>query len=244
MEAILDKPNYVAKAKQLIGSAVRTTALVIMPLAAAVTARADIIAQLPTGNFGCLSSNTEATCPSGAGDSQLQSVNSIQGVKLFTGGFVDIFNPSGGGSPDLLLLSAYGNFSGSLSGGYQMPLYYDFTLSGSGTDLGATAWTMAMELLVGGADVGQFTISGSGVGTFSGYGSLTVSSGGVASGANLVVAAAVEVAESSGATDMQVNVPAASTDFNAVVPEPATGGLVAAALAALGLATRFRRKRQ
>lgn len=237
----MDEPDYVARAKQLIGSASRTTALVIMPLAAAVSAQAGTITVLPTATFTCASSN--AACPSGTGDSQLPAMNGVEGVKFYTNGPVDIF--TSGSSENVLVLFTSGALSGSLAGGYQMPVYYDFTLSGSGTSLNSTTWFMGMWIGTPGNLIqGSLIVSGSGVGTFSGTGILTIASGGIESGTSVRVNSEFDIFESSGATDMQVNIPSASTDFNAVVPEPATGGLMAAALAALGLATRFRRKRQ
>src|ERR1700733_7051595 len=78
----MERTNYVAKAKSLMMRTVRTTALVIVPLAAAVNAHAGAIA-LPIGNYTCAyvdnSNSTSGSCS--GGDSQQASLGSgVQGM--------------------------------------------------------------------------------------------------------------------------------------------------------------------
>jgi hypothetical protein len=235
----VERTNYVQKAKQLIQQTARTAALVIVPLAAAVNAHAiTVVPALPTGNFSCQTPN--GSC-SGA-DAQLAAQNGIQGVKFYTNGFVDIFVPASGGG--LLILSSSGPLNGTIAGGYQMPLFYDFTLSGSGNTSGMN-WTLMYSIQpLSGPSGSSTTVSGSGVGTFTSNTSMTVPSGGFAPG-NYTLQVAFRVTPSA-ATDLSVNVPTSSFDFNAVAlgtPEPATGGIAIAGVAAMGI-TLMRRRRK
>ena len=238
----MERTNYVQKAKQLIQKTARTAALVIVPLAAAVNAHAiTVVPALPTGNLTCQTPN--GSC-SGA-DAQLAAQNGIQGVKFYTNGFVDIFNAASGGG--FLGLSSSGPLNGTIAGGYQMPLFYDFTLSGSGNTSGMN-WTLMYSIQpLSGPSGSSTTVSGSGVGTFTSNTSMTVPSGGFAPGNYTVQAhfTVIQVSPSLG-TDLSVNVPTSSFDFNAVAlgtPEPATGGIAIAGVAAMGI-TLMRRRRK
>ncbi len=227
--------------KKLIAKTARTWALMIMPLAVAVSARATTI--LPTAAFAC---NVTGGNDCGEGNfAQLPAQNGVEGVKFFTNGPLDIFNdgqPAEGGFN--LSFETNGSLDGDLASGFQMPVFYNFTLSGSaaGGDFSGTTWTVMMFFFtVADQTGGSFTASGSGTGTFSGSG--TIVSPFVPSGMNMSVIANINVNPGPSVTDLTVSVPASSMDFNVVsTPEPATGGLFGAALVALGWAFHRRKK--
>ena len=92
----MNQIDYVAKAKRLLGNTVRKTALVIVPLAAAINnLQATIV--FPTGNPSCFTSGAAATgCfPRSGGASQLGDPgNGILGVSFFTTGPILLTSPS------------------------------------------------------------------------------------------------------------------------------------------------------
>ncbi len=242
----MERTNYVNKAKSLMLKAARTSALVIVPLAAAVSAHAGSVA-LPSGNVSC-SSNIEAICF--GGDSQLPDLGSgVQGLSFFTsGGFTQTFFTSSGSSVFQMTLADFGTLGGTIAAGTQIPVDWVFTLAGFS---GATidSWTLGFELgsSPGFTDYGAVSGSGLSGGSISGGDTLTVSQD-IASGSTLYESVVLSVnTTNSGGGGIQVTVPTLSTwDFNSAaapaVPEPASVGMIGAGLAFLGALIRRRRK--
>lgn len=236
----MESVDYVARAKRLLQQQARTAALVIVPLAAAASAKASVV--LPISNLSCSTvGESMESCPSGAGAvEQLPDPgNGVEGVKFFTNGPITIFTSGGA----ILQLATGGSLGGAtLPSGLNIPISYDFTSSGSI----ATGWEVEFGIEAGPSsgpfDVGDFTTSGVGVGTFSGTGVLTLT--GPASG-SMFIDASVTVTTTGASGDVSINIPQNSLDLNSPasgVPEPGTMGMLGSALAALGLWMRRRRR--
>lgn len=243
----MERTNYVNKAKSLMLKAARTSALVIVPLAAAVSAHAGSVA-LPSGNVSCSSNISGGTCF--GGDSQLADLGSgVQGLSFFTsGGFTQTFFTSSGSSVLQMTLADFGTLGGTIAGGTQIPVDWVFTLTPFS---GATieSWTLSFELGSSPGFTDYGAVSGSGIsgGSISGGDTLTVSQD-IASGSTLYESVVLSVNTTNlGGGGVQVTVPTLSTwDFNSVaaaaVPEPASVGMIGASLAFLGALIRRRRK--
>lgn len=228
----------------------RTTALVIVPLAAAVSAHASTVV-LPTGNPTC-STNLSGSCPGGV--EQLADLGSgVQGVSLFMNSGGQTFFASSGSHTGLdLALSASGLLvNGPLAGGTAIPVGWNFTLTSTSGSIGT--WNLTFELgsSEGGSDFGSVGVNGSGGGTFvSTPGTfLDVAAGGIASGSTVFEEAILTFNASTNGPplDVFINVPAGTSfDFNstpaASTPEPSSLGIMAAGLAFLG--GLFRRRKQ
>jgi len=250
----MERTNYVDKAKSLMLKTARTTALVIMPLAAAVSAHAgSIVASnsvaLPSGNVSCSTNVVSGSCQ--GGDMQLADLGSgVQGLSFFTsGGFGQtFFLSSGSGEIVQMTLADSGTLGGTIPAGTMIPVAWNFTMAGFS---GATiqSWNLGFELgsLPGFTDYGAVSGSGTGGGTVSGSAILNVPgdiSGGNTLYETVLLSMTVDVAGFGGVT---VTVPNnTSWDFQSVaassVPEPASLGLIGAGLAFFGALIRRRRK--
>lgn len=241
----MERTNYVSKAKNLILQTARTTALVIMPLAAAVSAQAGSIS-LPTTGASCTVAGGDSGSSCKGGDALVNPDPGVgvRGLSFFTSGGQSFFLSSGSAT---LILSDHGTLTGgSIAAGTVIPLKWDFTLSSSSGSI--TSWIIGFDLgsSFTNGDYGSNTFSGSGTGHFTGSGSLTIASGGIAAGASVFESGLISISVSS-FTQLGVNVPPdASLDFgNSVtssVPEPASVGMIGAGLAFLGALVRRRRK--
>lgn len=248
----MERTNYVSKAKSLMLKTARTTALVIVPLAAAVSAHAGSIALPASGGPTC-TLNVSGTCF--ASDSPETDLGSgVQGLSFFTsGGFTQNIFSSGTGITISMTMADSGVLGGTIAPGTLIPVDWDFNmtpLSGSGT---INSWSLVFELgsVLGGNNFGSVGTSGGSIGSsgstiIGGPINLAVASGGIASGATLfeTVVLSMNVTTSLG---VQVTVPNLSTwDFGSTaasaVPEPATTGLIGAGLAFFGALLRRRRK--
>jgi hypothetical protein len=234
-------------------SAVRTTALVIMPLATAVNMQALPITPttLPTSTLDCYASGDGGSGSCSGGATQLSEYNNILGVKLYTDGPVTFSTMSGGTSLLELFIS-----SGSLAGpgiakDTVIPLSYSFELglvpglvddgllrafASSGNING---WTLYYGLTSYGSNVGGVTVSGSGGGLISGTTNLTTTEALSGGGVGLEAQLSVTWTTIGWDDSLSINVPQSSIDFNAVpdesgVPEPGSMGLLASGLALLG----------
>lgn len=241
----MERTNYVNKAKSLMLRAARTGALVIMPLAAAVSAHAASIA-LPSGNVTC-STNADAQCT--GGDVQLLDLGSgIQGLSFFTsGGFTQTFFASSGSST-FLALGDSGTLGGTIAGGTSIPVAWNFTIGSISGSISSWQLDFMLGSTAGGSDFGSFSTNGSGGGTLIESDSIgiVVVSGGIASGTTLFETAQITV-NMGNAGDLEVTVPEGTTlDFQSVasaaVPEPASVGMIGAGLAFLGTLLGRRRK--
>jgi PEP-CTERM motif len=246
----MENTNYVARAKALMMKTARTTALVIVPLAAAVSAHAGAI--LPTSNLTC-KFNDEFTfsgsCNSSVGDTQAAALGGIQGVSFFTTDGPIGFSLSGSTTFVKLIVGAGGPLSGNLTQNDPVGFSFSFNLPSGGS---LTTWqiTMAFGNAFNDSSYGSFSMSGSGVSGSStpesGSGTITIPSGGVASGSTFWETTTI-TATSSGGSFLNINVPSGGTfDYNSVaasgVPEPGSVGLIGSGLAFLGYLFRRRRK--
>lgn len=247
----MENTNYVARAKELMMKTVRTTALVIVPLAAAVSAHGGAV--LPTSNLTCTTIDAFGSGTCTMGDSQQGSQSGITGVSFFTtsGGGPVGFNLSGGSTNITLKVGAGGNLSGDLMQNDSVGFSFNFNLQ-SGGSVSAWAITLALGNSLNDFSYGTFFASGSGgSGSFipeSGSGTIVIPSGGVASG-SLFWETVTLSATISGGSFLQINIPGGATiDYNSAaavqsgVPEPASMGLIGSGLAFLGYLFRRRRK--
>jgi hypothetical protein len=248
----MERTNYVAKAKNLMMSTVRTTALVIVPLAAAVNAHAGSVA-LPTGNYGCstVQDGNNGTC-NGADFQESNLGSGVQGIAFYSNGPISFALSSGGTSQITVTMSDWGTTSGTIPAGTQIPVDALFDLTAS-TDSSIGSWTLTFML--GTAIGNDFYGSASGSGAVGGN-SLTISStldvspdipaGTLYETAQLTFSATGS--ESEEHASASVDVPNVNTwTFDSVaattaVPEPASLGMIASGLAMIGAWIR-RRKR-
>jgi hypothetical protein len=250
----MERTNYVSKAKSLILKTARTTALVIVPLAAAVSAHAGSIALAASGSPSCQTS-ADASCS--AGDSPAVDLGSgVQGLSFFTSGgsTQNLFvNSSGSVTPVTMTMRDSGIMAGTIAAGTLIPVSWNFNmtpLSGSGT---IDSWTLMFSLgsTLGGSDYGSATASGGSIGS---SGS-TVSGGpinlnvlsDILNGSTLFENVMLTMQLDNANDGVQVTVfNATSWDFNSVpaaaAPEPASIGLIGAGLAFFGALLRRRRK--
>jgi hypothetical protein len=246
----MERTNYVSKAKSLMLKTARTTALVIVPLAAAVSAHAGSIA-LPSSGEPTCSVSVSGSCF--AGDAQLADLGSgVQG--LSSGGFTQtmfVFT-SGASLPVNMTMGDSGVLGGTIAAGTLIPVSWDFNmtpLSGSGT-IDSWILTFGLGSSAGGTNFGSASTSGGSIGSSG----ATISGGPInlqvlsdlVSGTTLFesVSLTMDVTTNLG---VQVTVfDASSWDFNSVaaasVPEPATTGLIGAGLAFFGALLRRRKK--
>lgn len=227
----------------------RTAALVIVPLAAAVSAHANIIsgATLPTQNFGCVtggSSSGSQDCTSGAGITQLPGNTGITGASFFTFGPLGVFGTSGSGSADIEMWAGTNSFLGPLT--QNVPLAIDFTIDAfSGGTI--TGWSFIIGLGSGieGTNYGEFMMSGSGSsGSFTGFIPI---SGTVPTDVPFYETWELSAGFQNVIAGVEFDVPGgASVDLQSAaasgVPEPGTIGFIGAGLALLGGMFRRRRK--
>ena len=184
LRAFMENTNYVARAKALMMKTARTTALVIVPLAAAVSAHAGAI--LPTSNLTCTTIDSSGSGSCTMSDAQQSSQSGITGVSFFTtsGSGPVGFNLSGSSTNVTLKVGAGGNLSGDLTQNDPVSFNFNFNLQ-SGGSVSAWAITLAFGNSFNDFSYGTFFASGSGgSGSFipeSGSGSLVIP-GGVASG--------------------------------------------------------------
>lgn len=244
-------------------SAVRTTALVVMPLATAVNMQAAPMtpSMLPTGPMSCYTSGDGGGGSCSGGAAQLETYNNIQGVKLYTDGLVQ-FLASGGGTSVVQLLIQSGGFAGpGIASGTVIPLSYSFELgliqnptdsvSPIQTDTGSIGdWWLYFGFYRNDqyTQIGTARADGSGAGAFSGTTSMTTLAdlpGG--STVDLEVMLWANWSTIGWADSLTINIPQNSMDFNAVpddsgVPEPASMALLASGLALLGWRVCRRRR--
>jgi hypothetical protein len=250
----MERTNYVHKAKSLMLKTARTTALVIVPLAAAVSAHAGSIALPHSGSPTCSVSGASGSCFSG--DAQLADLGSgVQGLSFFTsGGFTQnlFLFTSGASLPVNMTMGDSGILGGTIAAGTLIPVSWAFNmtpLSGSGT-IDSWVLTFGLGSSAGGTNFGSASTSGGSIGSsgstiVGGPINLQVLSD-LVSGSTLFesVALTMDVTTNLGVQVTVFN--ATSWDFNSVaaasVPEPATTGLIGAGLAFFGALLRRRKK--
>jgi hypothetical protein len=239
----MDRVNYVEKAKRLMMGTARTTALVIVPLAAAVSHMQAAAIVLPTSEQSCNVTSDVENFSCGLDVSAL-SGSVITGVQFASSGSVFIFN-SGGGT-DSITMSAGGLLAGgSLSG----TLPVDFNFSGSSGGFNPSgSWTVLMELgsTAGSDNFGSIGFSGgfsnTSGGAFSGSGTLSIS-GSVASEADLFETVVLTLPVNGG-SDVEVTFPFNFDAVNAsAVPEPASVATLGSGLGIMAWLFRRRRKK-
>lgn len=243
----MEQTNYVTRAKELMMKTARTTALVIVPLAAAVSAHGGAI--LPTSNLSCSQTDAFGTvsCTSGASVEQAAPENGIQGVSFFSSNSLG-FGLSGSSTAVTLEYGAGGPLSGDLNQNDPVGFNFSFGLISGGS---VASWQVTLEFgnALGDSSYGVFTASGSGGSGAnipeSGSGTLVVPNS-VASGSTFWETAIIN-ATISGGIFLQITVPGGTTlDFNSAnavaAPEPGSIGLMGAGVALLGCLFRRRRK--
>jgi hypothetical protein len=255
--------DFAEKARKLMQRAVRTTALVIMPLAAAVNAHAGVIGSggpvLPDGSPGCSISDTPGStggsCTGGAYNVAALGPTGITGVSLYNTGTPQF---SGGGTAQMILTATGALTGAGLPNNTTIPLGYFFDLQFQNGGLGATvtSWTLDFQLLDGSRVIGvavlstapaSITLINEGGQFFDGTSSLTTTSS-AALNDTLRERVTLDVDWSVGGGDvLTIQVPAPATfDYDPTnstssVPEPATIIPMASSLALAGFYL-FRRK--
>ena len=237
--------TLLSRAKALAQTSARTAALSILPISAAVLPSSPAVAQNvifdPAAPVIGTSGNVdEISGSSTSGSAALPSMNGITGEKSYADAQFEVFSeaPSIVGPRPLASLPSNealfaisggaGIGSGEFQPGAIVPVAYDFTLSDiDNTTIGA--WTLTFDITAGPSGGSYYTtdvpISGSGAGTFSGTG--LISLGNDEPLALDGYGALLEVnASSAGVGTFEVNIPPNSIDFNAV-PEPKTWTLLA-----------------
>jgi hypothetical protein len=256
--------NYTEKATRLMQRAARTTALVIVPLAAAVNAHAGFTPGgpvLPTGSPACivsdLPSGSASGCSGGAFGLVPLGLGGLGGASLFNTG-TPLF--SGGGTAQLILSATGPLTGGPLPDGTVIPLAYlfdlDFLNGGFGGNV--SSWNLDFQLLDGRSIIGDSgiinntAIDNDAINSdgqdFSGTSSMTTTSLANLSD-TLTEMVTLNVAWSAGDSDqLIVQVPAISTfDFDSTngtssVPEPGTMIPVASTFALAGFYLIKRKK--
>lgn len=248
----MENVDYVARAKNLMMRTARTTALVIMPLAAASSGALQAVTivgpVLPTGNFVCSAtdSGTETSCPGTSSDAPLAlGGNGITGVKLFTSGGLTFLGGGSGGTAILNLQSSGPVFGGGIGTNVSIPLAFDFVLATTGAT-SVSSWQLNYALsdatTITQLALGSF--SGGGIGTFiSPPGSSMITDASSKNGDTLEVSAQLTVNWSTSGGSLTATVPANSFDVNAT-PEPASLGLIGSGLALLSWRLVRDRKRR
>lgn len=251
MELTNERTNYVAKAKGLMMQAVRTTALVIVPLAAAVSAQAGTVVQLPyTGSPSCTVSGASGSRIAGDyGTSVNSPPSAIEGLSFYTSGGAATFNDVFSSSVSLQMYDS-GMINGPIAGGTEMRVDWNFILGISGNAI-VDGYTIVFSLGTApgdstyGSTSGGFSSGGGLSGDYTGSNTLDINS--IASGVTVyeTVTLTLDTIASSGG-NITVNAPENVTfDFDpvagATTPEPATLGLIGSGLAMLGLLFRRRK---
>jgi hypothetical protein len=227
----MERTNYVDKAKRLMMQTVRTGALIIVPLAAAVS-QMHAGTVLPSGLQNC-----NVVSADGANNYDCSNYISLQQLPgssvtgLSFSGTLFIVTSSGG--MDTITMEAGGLLAGGPLMG-SIPVSYDFTGSSGGFNVAGT-WDVQFSLgsTSGGMDFGSTVFSGSfsnsSGGTFIGSGMLNIS-GSIASGSALYETVQIQVPVLTGA-GVQIAFP---FNFDAVgAPEPGSVGLLGAGLGLL-----------
>ena len=248
--------NYTEKAKRLMQKAARTTALVIVPLASAISAHAIPFngPVLPPGNPTCTGSDNGSpfNCSGGSFSRSPISITGIQGVSLFTSGGVFFEN----GGTATLVLSASGLISGAgIPNGTLIPLGFVFGAGFDDGGVGATVtdWDLEFTLLDGASLIGDsglltggFSDSG---GSFVADTSSMTTTGDALPGDTLTEQVTLHVSWDPGEGDSLVlDVPDVATfDYNSTtdissVPEPGTMGLAGSVFALAGYHLLRRKK--
>jgi len=141
--------------------AARTTALVIVPLATALSGHAGPIFNgpiLPPGSFACtgVDNGTGFGCSGGAANLSPTSTNGLQGVSLFTDfrSGPEFFS---GGHAQLILQASGLLANAGIPSGTAIPLEYAFNLSFLDGTVGATVsdWSLDFELFDGATAIGD-----------------------------------------------------------------------------------------
>ncbi len=239
----MSNTDYVARAKALLKSQARAAALVIVPLAAAVSAHALPLVTLPAGGF---------TCTYSANDGSGGSCASGSGVGLISGGGLSFFLSSGGvaldGGGNLQELTK-GAVTVGIGAGATIPYSYDIGLFVEQID---PTWTLEIGILDVTTDtvIVQQTFSGSyglGANTLSGSGDFTAL-GSTSFGDDLEVAFSLTASAPENALVTFTIPEGESVDLGPVgsasTPEPASVGLLGGGLAWLAFRWRKRRKNQ
>lgn len=253
--------DFVARAKAVFGSKVRTGALLVLPLAAAVP-HAQALTQagvsLPTSSGSCALSGSGALVSGSCSevDSQLSLLNGLAGVKFFLSSpFTLQFGSSGG---ENVTLSSDGTLGGigTFSSGSSISEHYDFSLSTSpvsaqnpvgvgNTGIAPLSWQLTYSIFDVTTDtsiVNDNTMSGSGAGTFSGFFADTTA-GAMSAGDTVLVSTAIAL-NSPANTNVTLTVPSSSLDVNqSATPEPSTLSFGALGLAIAGIWRGLRRRR-
>jgi hypothetical protein len=236
--------DSVSRAKAFIRSHARTAALVIVPLASAVSAHAIPVVNLPTGNYSCsytITGGTGGTCSGGA-TTNPGSPGQIGGTSFFLSG--DLNLGSSGGS---IIMNVRGPVAAAIPVGTVIPVSWDFGMNPQQQQFDPP-WSLTYSLgdTTTAAMLATGMFSGNSSGEITGNGSLTTTA---ASSSGNTLALRINFTESGdaeGGVNVIVSIPEAlSIDVNPfstnAVPEPSTLGLFGAGLAWLGYRLRKRR---